>query len=260
MKKILYFCAFVPYMTIQNMGFDMITVYDQDPAFRSDLCLRGNFCSFIKYCGAIDFTKYDGVIFTNCCNSTQRLYDFVKYQYPKLFTFLLELSHADSDIYNFDDLTYALRNSFNVYRTNLSREANIKEDPPSDILVIASALRKRYIDNLAGIFSNYRLQFETCQSNPKGDYVINNIKNVSCPRMLNFVEYIKSLIINVKAVIYVITHKCDQIMFSYPTIKKLCDSLGKKSLVVEEEFIDQLTQRSKIRYEAFQESLYLKKI
>jgi len=257
MKKLLYFCSFVPYLTLKDLGFDMVSVYDQSAVFTNNPRLSGHLCSFTRHCETIDFARFDGAVFTNCCNSMQRLYDFVKFNHPQRFTFLLEISHTEKLIYNLDDLMAGLSGHFKLPEKISYHKMNQEKMPQSDILVIASSLHQRYIDRLTGLFSNYRLSFETCQHSARGDTILNQIKDVSCPRMTDFFEYVKTMVSDVKAVICIITQKCDHMMFSYPQIKKMCAQSNKKCLVLEEEFVDKLSQRSKLRYEAFQESLYL---
>ena len=48
-------------------------------------------CRYMQHCAHIDFTLYDGVIFTHCCSSAERLFDVVQYRNPGLFLHMMEL-------------------------------------------------------------------------------------------------------------------------------------------------------------------------
>ena len=270
MIKLLYFCSFVPYLTLQNMGFDIVSGYDACMETNGNSRLSGNLCSFIKYCEKIDFTQYDGIIFTNCCNSTQRLYDYVKYHYPKLYMFLLEVPRNKNERINYYSMFSSLEKQFNLSENTENKEEKTAPVPGivlhqlkiqrDGILIIASSLHKEYVGNLTKIFSGYNLKLESCQSVPRGDFVLNKTMEISCPRMMGFFKYIRNKIDQVSAVIYIITQRCDYIMFTYPQIKKICEDRNMKCLVLEEEYVGHISERGKIRYEAFKESLELDKI
>ncbi len=74
------------------MGFVMVAPGD------AEACMAGirnspipPICRYMQHCAHIDFTLYDGVIFTHCCSSAERLFDVVQYRNPGLFLHMMEL-------------------------------------------------------------------------------------------------------------------------------------------------------------------------
>jgi len=237
----------------------MVSAYDVSASYAYKSCLGGNLCSFVKFCEKINFAEYDGAVFTNCCNSMQRLYDYVTYKYPRMFFFLLEMSRVKNTLLHYPDLIHLLQRDFFI-STKYTAEILIETTPLEyDILVLASSLHNEYANKLKYLFDRYRLNVETCHNMPRGDLTLAGAE-VSCPRMMNYFEYCECKIADAKAVICIATQKCDHILFAYPHIKELCKKHEKKCLLMEEEYVNKISENSKIRYEAFKEGLTLKKI
>lgn len=59
----------------------------------------------------------------------------------------------------------------------------------------------------------------------------------------------------IRGVIGIAAQKCDFGLFALPAIRSACEQAGIPVLLMEEEFTDQTVERSRIRYEAFYESL-----
>lgn len=259
-KKLLYFCSFVPYNHLSLAGFEMISIFDIIPGGLNNYQLSGNLCSFIKNCESINFLEYDGIIFTNCCNSTQRLYEYVTYNYPSTFTYMIDLPHFIEDItYFYYFFFQTLRKHFHIpfYEIDYDVHDIFAKNEKESILVISSSIHKSYTKELSQIFKDYQIKFETCWNSPRGDLILKGIKEVSCPRMINYITYLNESVNQTKAVVFIIMQKCDQIMFTYPLIHKLCENNQRKILLIEEEYTEEVSERSKIRYEAFKECLEL---
>jgi len=257
--RLIYFCSFVPYLALGHLGLEMVSAYDADISNAYQSNLGGNLCSFVKSCEKINFSEFDGVIFTNCCNSAQRLYDYVTYHYPRMFSFLLEISRTENVLINHTDLIHSLKRDFFI-SAKKDADAFIETAPVYyDILILGSSLHKGYVNNLKQLFDRYQLNFETCHSTPRGDLIINGTGEVSCPRMMHYLEYCEHKILNAKAVICIATQKCDHILFAFPQIKELCRKYDKKCLLLEEEYVGKISENSKLRYEAFKECLMLDK-
>ena len=266
MKRLLYFCPFVPYKYLKKLGFDAVGAYEVD--FRDNLRkkeispksiqnkITGNLCSYLKQISNMDFSTFDGLIFTDCCNSGQRLYDYVKFYYPDKFVYLLNLPRSCTEI-DLQPMIKEICSHFGVYykEVGILNDENINNRQSYDIMVISSSMHKNYENRLKEIFSGYRLSFNTCVSSDRGDMLLNGNKDISCPRMLDYFNYTVRNLKNVSSVIFVSMQKCDNIMFSYPVIKKYTDDMKIKSILVEEEFCDEISQSSLIRYEAFREFL-----
>lgn len=258
-KRLLYFCSFIPYINLSLAGFEMISIFDITSVGLNQYRLTGNLCSFIKSCESINYEEYDGVIFTNCCNSTQRLYDYVTYYYPNTFTYILDLPHVADNTYYYKTFFLAISKYFDIpiHDKNDVVQDNLISKENNKILVVSSSLHKNYIEELYLLFTNYQLKLETCWSIPRGDLLLQGETIVPCPRMMNYSHYFKDLINQIKAVIFITMQKCDQIMFTYPLIHELCETHQRKLLLIEEEYNEAVSERSKIRYEAFKECLAL---
>lgn len=279
-KRLLYLCSFVPYLGLSALGFDMISIHDAEQKNNNyskkhsisnkptdignnhteeikPARISGNPCCFIKYCERINYSEYDGVIFTNCCNSTQRLYDYVKYKYQNIFTYLLEIPRLEGQPWNIYNLMREINLYFHTSITLIRQHIkdDIHEMYDNEILIISTALNKKYVQELQNIFSEHKLMLETCPEKPRGDLTIQGAADISCPRMMNYYSYIQDKIKRAKAVIYITIQKCDYTMFAYPAIKQFCELNNKKCLLVEEEYTRTLSENSKIRYDAFKECL-----
>ncbi len=261
-KRLLYFCSFIPFINLSLAGFEMISVFDITTEGINKYRLSGNLCSFIKSCESINYGEYDGVIFTNCCNSTQRLYDYVTYYYPNTFTYILDLPHVVDITYNFKTFFQALSKHFDIPiqdKEDLLQD-NLTNKEKDKVLVISSSIHKNYMNELQQLFTNYHLKIETCWSIPRGDLLLQGEKIVSCPRMMNYSNYLEDITNHAKAVIFIVMQKCDQIMFTYPLIHDLCEQKQRKVLLIEEDYNQVVSERSKIRYEAFKECLALDRL
>ncbi|QUI21866.1 2-hydroxyacyl-CoA dehydratase [Vallitalea pronyensis] len=258
-KKILYMCSFVPYGTLEGAGFDMINIADIQQPVTGNLKLSGNLCSFVNYCQHMDVLAYDGIIFTNCCNSMQRLYDYVTYYYPNIFTYMMEIPRHHPSI-QVDDLMVKLAQHFGI-KIGCDNRIEPKNQPytKEHIWVISSAMHKNYKEDLIKLFHENSLIFDTCTSENRGDQLRSNKRSdVSCPRMMNYYQWFEKRIPLVKGLIFMMVGRCDHSMFLYPELKRICSKYACNVLYVEEEFTLRISERSKIRYEAFKECLTIK--
>jgi len=187
----------------------------------------------------------------------QRLYDYVKYKYQNIFTFLLEIPRLERKTWNINNLMREITHHFQIPIAPIQEypTIDIQEMHTNEILVISSALNKKYVEELYNIFSEYPLMIETCWATPRGDLTLQGVDEISCPRMMNYYSYIHNKIRRAKAVIYITIQKCDYIMFSYPRIKQICELYNRRCLLVEEEYTGTISENSRIRYDAFKECL-----
>lgn len=260
-KQILYFCSFVPHRFLSENGFEMVSAYDLIESDGMKPVLSGNLCNFVKNCELIDFTRFDGVIFINCCNSMQRLYDYVSYRYPEVYAIILNLPHEFYCKNYFTPLFESLSLRFHTQlqeRNPLPEEINPEEDKEK-ILVLTSTIHKIYFQQLQTIFKGYELQLESCWSIPRGDRLLAGEKSVTCPRMLDYGNYLKGKIQSADMVIFITLQRCDHIMFTYPIVNEICKSHHRKLLLVEEEYRETIPAHSRIRYDAFLECIELER-
>lgn len=313
------------------MGFEMVCAADAG-AERNPAALPQNFCGYVLHGEKIDWGRYDGILFTNCCSGIQRLYDRVRRQAPALYLFMLEVSRYDGTIVNFPELISSLSERFGSVKmhdpdtehrwtdahggplislTAAARrkkkarqkyragrgplgsfirkegQAGVRAVLPADvrirpgmqrigisdewlkdieprepdsaenkILVLASALPQTYAEEMKKIFGCDTLAFDTCFHTDRGDLVQIGRDCPACPRMLFYGRWCRERIRTARAVVYIVSKQCDFSMFSAPEVSRLCESAGKRLLILEEAFPHRLSAHSRLRFEAFAECLY----
>lgn len=258
MKRLLYFCSFIPYQLLEKNGFQMISAYSYISEKKGQTLLSGNPCSYIKACESIDFLDFDGVIFTNCCNSMQRLYDYIKYHYPELFVMILQVPRRSDESWDYNNLVNKLEDYVHCH-INKESQYNLEDKKVrGDILVISSSLSQDYVSKLEELYEEYTMSFYTCWSEPRGDSFNSTKESVFCVRMIDYKDQIEQVIKHTKAVIFISMERCDFIMFSYPIVKQLCQKYKTRLLHMEEEYTSDISENSKLRYEAFKEYMELR--
>ena len=113
MPKLLYFCSFVPYGTLRRMGYEMICASDAAEG-REYGVFPQNLCGYVLHGEKIDFTAYDGVLLTNCCSGSQRLYDRIRLLAPDIYIFMLEVSGYDASMTNASEMFDSLACRFGI--------------------------------------------------------------------------------------------------------------------------------------------------
>lgn len=103
--KFAWLCKYVPVEFLESMGVEMERLEPDVTGFeRADCLLHANMCSFIK-ASLEEYAEgdYDGIILTNCCDSTRRLYDSIKEEFPNRFCHLLDVprlvTESSCDLY-----------------------------------------------------------------------------------------------------------------------------------------------------------------
>lgn len=259
-KRLLYFCSYVPVDVLEKAGFEMVNIHELTAHPKGRSGLSASSCSFIRYFCDIPYETYDGIIFVNCCNSSQRMYDYVRYHYPNVFACMLELPTAKDDIWNYEELIHTLNEHFGCY-IRLGKEKN---SPPEtyqwvseekeNLLILSSAVQQEYVKELKDLFDEYSCLLITCSSEKRGMKYLKG-EEVSCPRRLNYFSYIEKKIKNVSGVIVILQKNCDPILFASSVISKMCQEKKISFLLVEEEYAIKISSRSRLRYEAFLEEL-----
>lgn len=94
-----YICKYVPVEALQAAGADVCRIEPEVNEFsRADTLMHANVCSFVR---AVleDFADhdYDGMILTTCCDSSRRLYDTLRANWPDRFFYMLDLPHKIND-------------------------------------------------------------------------------------------------------------------------------------------------------------------
>lgn len=103
--RIGYLCKYAPIELLESMGAEVVRIMPQAADFnQADMLMHANMCSFIKgvleevslsqrAAGETDAERrpFDGILLTNCCDSTRRLYDVLKKEYPEKFIYMIDV-------------------------------------------------------------------------------------------------------------------------------------------------------------------------
>lgn len=263
-KKLLYYCSYVPVEILEKAGFEMQSIHEASFGLMGRTCLPGSPCSFIRYCCNIPYETCDGILFVNCCNSSQRMYDYVRYHYPDIFCYLMELPGIKGEIWNYEEMKQALTKwfycpvSFANERNAPRQISPIILEEKERLLILSSAVHQEYVQALKDLFGGFSCHFITCSSENRGMRILMG-EEVTCPRRSDYFSLISKQIVSVSGVIVILQKNCDPILFSYPVIRKLCQDKKINCLLVEEEYGSKLSSRSRLRYEAFMEELEMRR-
>ena len=103
--KFAWICKYVPVEMLKSAGVEMVRLQPDVTGFeKADCLLHSNMCSFIK-ASLEEYAEgeYDGIILTNCCDSTRRLYDCIKEEFPDRFCHMLDVprlvTESSCDLY-----------------------------------------------------------------------------------------------------------------------------------------------------------------
>ena len=114
--RIGYLCKYAPVELLQSMGAQTVRIMPEAADFsQADMLMHTNMCSFIKgvleefslsegaaapsaFSAASENIEsdterkpFDGILLTNCCDSTRRLYDVLKRKYPEKFIYMIDV-------------------------------------------------------------------------------------------------------------------------------------------------------------------------
>lgn len=94
-----YFCKYVPEEIFQSMDTEIVCMEPHVTNFtQADALMHPNMCSFSKaVLEEFETQDYEGMIFTSCCDSSRRLYDIFRQQFPDKFFFCLDLPRKIND-------------------------------------------------------------------------------------------------------------------------------------------------------------------
>lgn len=275
--RILYTCPYVPYGWLRDQGFTMVSAYEEVHGSGGRLPRLLHSCSYTSHCAKLDYERYDGAILVNCCNGMQRLRDALQVAYPNLWLSMLEipsmLHYEERQRYSeqLEELRKQLNHKFSVSIPEIRKKEirhiqRYETFEPSTILIIGNGISKGYAHDLNNLFPGFRLRFSCCSSIGRGDALLNRSskisvkeEEVSCPRMANFIPWLEVNLHNqseaIRGVILISAGRCDYTLFSYPQIQRICSQNQCKVLQIEEEMTVRISERSRIRYEAFRENL-----
>lgn len=290
--KLLCHCSFVPTRLLNALGFETVRL-DQAPVRQrtSSSLDAPQLCGCMQSFARLDLSGIDGVILCNCCASAERLYDRLCRRYPELFVFLLETPSVVTPSSlrwmkaHLEQLLTALHNRFQlVFPTRLEEAASrLKElgaagtdawdmDWTPDaantsggtIWMLGSGIHPDWLAPLRQIFHGMQLEVSDCFASRRGEALLQAMLHGEgsvepCPRMPAFSSWLGETLrlhrVQIRGVIGMAAQKCDFGLFALPAIRRACEQADIPVLLMEEEFTGQTVERSRIRYEAFYESL-----
>ncbi len=290
--KLLCHCSFVPTRLLDALGFETVRLDCAPVRQRASAALDApQLCGCMQSFARFDLGGIDGVILCNCCASAERLYDRLCRRYPELFVFLLETPSVVTPSSlrwmksRLEQLLTALHNRFQlIFPTRLEEAASRLEAwnaadtgawemgwaqadtaaPGGVVWMLGSGIHPDWLAPLRQIFHGMRLEVSDCFASRRGEALLQAILRGEgsvepCPRMPGFSSWLLETLrlhrAQIRGVIGMAAQKCDFGLFALPAMRSACEQAGIPVLLMEEEFTGQTVERSRIRYEAFYESL-----
>jgi predicted CoA-substrate-specific enzyme activase len=92
-------CKYTPIEILEAFGAELELIEPHVNGFtQADTLMHANMCSFTKaVLEDFEIRDYEGMIFTTCCDSSRRLFDTLKKQYPDKFFFCVDLPRKIND-------------------------------------------------------------------------------------------------------------------------------------------------------------------
>lgn len=276
-----YTCKYVPVELLESMGVEIkrldpnVTNYD-----KAETMMHANLCSYIK--GVLEevmTNDYEGVILTNCCDSTKRLYDTLKKEYPDKFVYILDLPRKATE-----DAVMLYKNSImdmikqyeafsgRVFDKDKLKETlltkNIKKmykHGAINIGIVGARCNDGIIDVIKKSGADVAFNISCTgdervfdiknYDNMLNEYVKNLFDKIPCVRMVDLEkrkDFMSRGRDTVDGIIYHTIKFCDIYSYDYVEIK---NKLNIPILKVETDYTKQCEGQIKTRVEAFVESL-----
>lgn len=279
-----YTCKYAPMEIFESLGIETekidpnVTSYD-----KAETIMHANLCSYVK--GVLEEVakkKYEGVILTNCCDSTRRLYDTLKCNFPDIFVYMLDLPRKTnkdavklyensirnmiSEFENFKNCTFKQEDLKEV----LLKKVSEKYESSNGINI--GLMGARCNDEIVNLVknSNANVVFNiSCTGDERvydhidaDNFSLNSyaeclLSKLPCVRMEDVSrrrEYIDEMKNKIQGIIYHTVKFCDIYSYEYAYLK---DNIGIPILKVETDYTKQCAGQIKTRVEAFIESLYV---
>ncbi|MCI8473533.1 MAG: 2-hydroxyacyl-CoA dehydratase [Clostridiales bacterium] len=275
-----YMCSYVPCRLLEKLGYSTVYLGDVESKTEENTSsLPRNLCSYMLHCADLLIrSKIDGLILTNCCNSTQRLYDYVKQHRPDIFCCMLELPRNNTDSacrYFGAQVTQLIEKMQKHFYPRLTPQfwhnppAMRNQKKQSEIYIFASAVSPELHRFLQQVFSNYTVTIDHCGERASGDLLWLKYQHlqgiiqtppddtIPCTRMSQFADQFTSYVQtgNLKAVVYLSAKNCDHFLMQFPTVQTICQAAGIPVIELETEFAGAGSGQLATRLEAFTECL-----
>ena len=275
-----YTCKYTPIEVFTSLGVETkriepeVTSYD-----KAEIMMHSTLCSYVK--GVLEdviINNYEGVVLTTCCDSTRRLYDTLKINFPNKFIYILDLPRKvnEDSIKIYENVVKKMIDKYEQFSKKEFEEKKLKE--------VCNSLKNNYMKQSKGL--NIGLMGARCNAGIielVKKYNVNILFNISCTgdeRTYNlkgekiFYQYIKDILCKLPClhmidinernnfikdqrekldgIIYHTVKFCDIYSYEYAAIK---ENHNIPILKVETDYTKQCEGQIKTRVEAFVESL-----
>lgn len=275
-----YTCKYTPIEIFTSLGVEIkriepnVTSYD-----KAETMMHTNLCSYVK--GVLEdaiLNDYEGIILTSCCDSTRRLYDTLKENFPDKFIYILDLPRKvnEDSIKIYKSVVTEMIRAYEEFSNKSFDEKKLKEvcdSIKSDNIKPSKGLNiglmgARCNDGIVEMIEKYdaNILFNiSCTGDDRkcnlrndniySDYIRDLLSKLPCLHMADISErndFLKKQIENLDGIIYHTVKFCDIYSYEYADIKGNYDI---PVLKVETDYTKQCEGQIKTRVEAFVESL-----
>ncbi|WP_238917643.1 acyl-CoA dehydratase activase [Clostridium sp. YIM B02555] len=275
-----YTCKYTPIEIFTSLGVEIkriepnVTSYD-----KAETMMHTNLCSYVK--GVLEdaiLNDYEGIILTSCCDSTRRLYDTLKENFPDKFIYILDLPRKvnEDSIKIYKSVVTEMIRAYEEFSNKSFDEKKLKEvcdSIKSDNIKPSKGLNiglmgARCNDGIVEMIEKYdanilfnisctgdERKYNLRNDNIYSDYIRDLLSKLPCLHMADISErndFLKKQIENLDGIIYHTVKFCDIYSYEYADIKGNYDI---PVLKVETDYTKQCEGQIKTRVEAFVESL-----
>ncbi|WP_459477674.1 acyl-CoA dehydratase activase [Clostridium saccharoperbutylacetonicum] len=275
-----YTCKYTPIEIFTSLGVEIkriepnVTSYD-----KAETMMHTNLCSYVK--GVLEdaiLNDYEGIILTSCCDSTRRLYDTLKENFPDKFIYILDLPRKvnEDSIKIYKSVVTEMIRAYEEFSNKSFDEKKLKEvcdSIKSDNIKPSKGLNiglmgARCNDGIVEMIEKYdanilfnisctgdERKYNLRNENIYSDYIRDLLSKLPCLHMADISErndFLKKQIENLDGIIYHTVKFCDIYSYEYADIKGNYDI---PVLKVETDYTKQCEGQIKTRVEAFVESL-----
>ncbi len=268
-----YVCKYTPIEVFEFMGE---TCEKIEPELHStptaDALFHPNMCTYSKAVLEACLSKtYHKIIFANCCDSIRRVYDILKYRFPKQFIYMMELPRKNTEealIFYKDEIHKLILayeaftgRSFAFANFNQYLNQRFKEDQREDaneILLLGARTSKYLKENLQSRMNSFKDL--TCSSHSQARPLKENsyeeglLNQFPCMRMEKYWDDVSKVIDKSQftGILYHTIKFCDFYSYGYALLK---EKKHLKVLKLETDYMKQGTGQLLTRIEAFLESM-----
>ncbi|MGI6206173.1 MAG: acyl-CoA dehydratase activase [Anaerovoracaceae bacterium] len=283
--KLGYLCKYVPVELLESMGAEMVMMAPRvTDLSRADAAMHPNMCSFIKS-ALVDFEDgdYDGIVLTNCCDSTRRLHDRIGEDYPDKFVYMLDVPRKVSaeSVRLFAENIRKLEEAYSAAsgsefdekdlreRLRRSVEAEEKKNEPESGRINIAVMGARLGESMRDMLGEYNVNIVddmTCSQIERRYGVADSedifegyaralLTQLQCMRMIDIsrrLSQYKADVHKADGILYNTMKFCDMYSYEYAYLNSRKDL---PILKIETDGTDQSAGQIRTRLEAFFESL-----